>query len=39
MVSGFQMKSAAYLISLGEILSGPGALPFISCLMASYMLH
>ena len=33
MVSGFQMKSAASLISLVEILSGPGALPFFSCLM------
>ena len=34
MVGGFQMKSAASLISLVEILSGPGALPFFSCLMA-----
>ena len=32
MVSGFQMKSAASLISLVEILSGSGALPFFSCL-------
>ena len=29
MVSGFQMKSAASLISLVEILSGPGAFIFI----------
>ena len=28
-VNGFQMKSAASLISLVEILSGPGALPFL----------
>ena len=34
MVSGFQMKSATSLISLVEILSGPGALPLFSCFMA-----
>ena len=34
MVSGFQMKSAASLISLVEILSGPGALPSFSYFMA-----
>ena len=34
MANGFQIKCAASLTDVVEVLSGPGALPFFNCLMA-----